>query len=173
MSSGHRCCCVIALGHWGHCEIRFALLTQKYRDRGWKCRGLLGPESKGGADRWLWRSLIALGTLQWRYTSPVPPPLFVDAMQEVVDTWWPALANAEVAKRYLQQLWERNVEYPWDEWDAQWELYEEGADDMIRYTAKLQGKLRPKEAKAQVERDKRPKYAQGRDVTPLPRMLTI
>ena len=31
---------------------------------------------------------------------------------------WPALANAEVAKRYLDQLWERNVQAPWDEWDT-------------------------------------------------------
>ena len=164
---------VIALGHWRHWEIHFALLTQKCRDRGWECRGHLGPESKGGVDRWLWRSLPAMGTVQWRYTSPVPPPLFVDAMQEVLDTrGWPALANSEVAKRYLDQLWERNVEDPWDEWDAQWELYDEGADDMISYRAKLQGKLRPKEAKAQAKKEKRPKYAQGRHVTPGPRTLT-
>ena len=64
-----------------------------------------------------------MGTVQWRYTSPVPPPLILDAMQEVLDTrGWLALANAEVAKRYLDQLWERNVEDPWDEWDAQWDL---------------------------------------------------
>ena len=105
--------------------------------------------------------------------KPSPPPLFVDAMQEVLDTrGWPALANAEVAKRYGDQLWERNIEDPWDEWDAQWELYDEGADDMISYRAKLQGKLRPKEAKAQAEKEKRPKYAQGCRVTPCPRMLT-
>ena len=48
-----------------------------------------------------------------------------------------ALANAEVAKRYVDQLWERNVEDPWDEGHAQWELYDEGADDMISYRAKL------------------------------------
>ena len=85
-----------------------------------------------------------------------------------------------MAKRYLHQLWERNVEDPWernvedlrDDWDAQWELYDEGADDMISYRAKLQGKLRPKEAKAQAEKEKRPKCAQGRRVTPGPRMLT-
>ena len=74
---------------------------------------------------------------------------------------WPALANAEVAKRYLDQLWKRNVEDPWDEWDAQWELYDEGAVNMISYRAKLQGRLRPKEAKAQAEKEKRPKYAPG------------
>ena len=114
-----------------------------------------------------------MGTVQWRYTSPVPPPLFVDTMQEVLDRrGWPALANAEVAKRYLDQLWERNVEDPWDEWDAQCELYDEGADDMISYRAKLPRKLRPKEAKAQGEKEKRPKYAQGRRVTLGPRMLT-
>ena len=43
---------------------------------------------------------------------------------------------------------------------------------MISYRAKLQGKLRPKEAKAQAEKEKRPKYAQCRRVTPGPRMLT-
>ena len=69
-------------------------------------------------------------------------------------------------------MWEKNVEDPCDEWDAQWELYDEGADDMISYRAKLQGKLRPKEAKAQGEKEKRPKYAQGRRVTLGPRMLT-
>ena len=54
-----------------------------------------------------------MGTVQWRYTSPVPPPLFADAMQKVPDTrGWPVLANAEVAKRYVDQLWERNVEDP-------------------------------------------------------------
>ena len=43
-----------------------------------------------------------MGAVQWRYIRPVPPLLFVDAMQEVLDTrGWPALANAEVAKRYL------------------------------------------------------------------------
>ena len=78
----------------------------------------------------------------------------------------------QVPKRYLDQLWERNVEDLWDEWDAQWELYDEGADDMISYRAKLQGKLRPKEAKAQGEKEKRPKYAQGRRVSPGPQMLT-
>ena len=164
---------VIALGHWGHWEIRFPLLMQKYHDRGWECRGHLGLESKGGEDRWLWRSLPAMGTVQWRYTSTVPPPLFVDAMQEVLDRrGWRAVANAKVATRYLDKLWERNVEDPWDEWDAQWELYDEGADDMISYRAKLQGKLRPKEAKAQREKEKRAKYAQGRRVTPSPWMLT-
>ena len=164
---------VIALGHWANWEIQFALLTQKYRNRGWECRGHLGPESKGGASRWLWRSLPAMGTVKWRYTSPVPPPLFVDAMQEVLDTrGWLAPANAEVAKRYLDQLWERSVEDPWDEWDAQWELYDEGADDTISYRAKLQGRLTAKEAKAQAEKEKRPKYAQGRRVTHGPWMLT-
>ena len=129
---------VIALGHWGHWEIRSAVLTQKYRDRGWEYRGHLGPESKGGADRWLWRSLPAMGTVQWRYTSPIPPPLFVDAMQEVLDRrGTPVLANDEVAKRDLDQLWGRNVEDPWDKWDAQWEPYDEGADEMISYRAKL------------------------------------
>ena len=114
-----------------------------------------------------------MGTKQWRYTSPAPPPLFVDAMQEVLDTWgWPELANAEVAKRYLDQLWERNVEDPWGEWDAQWELYDEGADDMMSYRANLQWKPRLKEAKAQAEKEKCPKSAQGRRVTPGPRMLT-
>ena len=114
-----------------------------------------------------------MGTVQWRYTSPIPPQLFVEAMQEVLETrGWPALANAEVAKRYLDQLWERNVEDPWDEWDAQWELYDEGANGMIKYRAKLQGKLRPKEAKAQAQKEKRPRYAQGRRVTTGPRMLT-
>ena len=94
-------------------------------------------------------------------------------MQAVVDRRGPpALANAEVAKRYLDQLRERNVEDPWDQWDAHWELYDEGADDTISYRAKLQGKLRPKEAKAQGEKKKRPKYTQGRCVTPGPRMLT-
>ena len=164
---------VIALGPWGHWEIQFALLTQKYRDRGWECRGHLGPESKVGGDRWLWRSLLAMGTVRWRYISPVPPPLFVGAMQEVLDRrGWPVLANAEVAKRYLDHLLERNVEDPWGEWDAQWELYDEGAGDMISYRAKLQGKLKLKEAKAQGEKEKRPKYVQGRRVTPGPRMLT-
>ena len=83
-----------------------------------------------------------MGPVQWRYTRPVPPPLFVDAMQEVLDKrGWTALANAEVARRYLDQLWEQNVEDPRDEWDVQWELYDEGADDMISYRAKLQGKI--------------------------------
>ena len=114
-----------------------------------------------------------MGTLRWRYTSTVPSPLFVDAMQEVVDRrGWRALADEEVAMRYLEQLWDTNVEQPWDEWDVQWELYDEGADVMIRYRAKLQRKLRPKEAKAQEEKEKRPKYAQDRRVTPGRRMLT-
>ena len=99
-----------------------------------------------------------MGTVRWRHTSTVPPPLFVDAMQEILDRWgWRALADAEVATRYLDQLWEKNVKDPWDEWDAHWELYDEGADDMMSYRAKLQGKLRPKEAKAQGEKEKRSK----------------
>ena len=43
---------------------------------------------------------------------------------------------------------------------------------MISYRAKLQAKLSPKEAKAQPEKEKRPKYAQGRRVTPGPRVPT-
>ena len=51
-------------------------------------------------------------------------------------------------------------------------MYDEVADDMMSYRAKLQGKLRPKEAKAPAEKEKRPKYTQGRRVTLCPRMLT-
>ena len=43
---------------------------------------------------------------------------------------------------------------------------------MISYKAKVQGKLRPKEGKAQQEKEKRPEYAQGRRITPGPGMLT-
>ena len=93
---------VIAVGHWRHREIQFAMPTQKYRGRGWECRGHLEPERKRGEDRWLWRSLPAMGTVRWRYTSTVPWPLFVDAMQEVLDRrGWRALADAELATRYL------------------------------------------------------------------------
>ena len=73
-----------------------------------------------------------------------------------------------MATRYLDQLWERNVEDPWDEWDTQRELYDEGGDDMISYREKLQGKLRTKEAKAQAEKEKRPKYRSTRKAAASP-----
>ena len=58
-----------------------------------------------------------MATVRWLYTIRIPPPHFVDAMQEVVHRrGWRALANPEMAQRYLDQLWKKNVAQPWDEW---------------------------------------------------------
>ena len=113
-----------------------------------------------------------MGTVRWRYTSIVPPPLFVDAMQEVLDRrGWRALADAEVVTRYLDQLREKNVEQPWDEWDAQWEQYDEGAgDDQLQ--SKAAGEAQTKTSQSAIGKGEAPQICARPLCHPWSRMLT-